>query len=198
MTWAIFPREAHYQAVAEILATGSPRVVAVVGVALLDEAVTRTLRERFRNDGNILNNLLNVDKPLGNLGPKIDILYLMEAFDEKVRGTLKGLATVRNFFAHHLDASFDSSDDKFLKSMRRLVLHENKTHYPHHLHGGDGPHPIEPLIDKKTTFLVNLKLGLIMLMRDRVSHIIHSNTPRTEEQIKQLYTPTARSTGQTT
>ncbi len=185
--WAIFPGDRHLQAVMELVSAKSERVGAVVGGALLDEAVTRTLRERFRDDKGIANNILDVDMPLGNLGPKIDVLYLLGAFDNKTRAALKGIAGVRNFFAHHLDASFDSVDEKFTKAMGRLTLHENRMYYPHRLYGPDTNDPIEPIKNKRDQFTVNLKLALILLMRDRLSHETYTNSPFTEEQLRQKY-----------
>ena len=94
---------------------------------------------------------------------------------------------MRNFFAHHTDASFDSLDKNFAEAMRRLVLHEGKTHYPHHLFGPDSNVPIEPITTRRDQFLVNLKLGLIALMRDRISHHEHSSKPRTEEEMLAIF-----------
>lgn len=185
--WAIFPGDEHLQAVIELMTTNSERVGAVVGGVLLDKAVDRTLRMRFRDHGGIVNNILNVDQPLGNLRPKIDVLYLLGAFDDKTRGALKGIAGVRNFFAHNLDASFGSSGKEFSKAMSRLILHENKTHYPHRFYGPDTAVPIEPIRNKRDQFVVNLRLALIMLMRDRFSHEAHTNLPFTDEQLKEKY-----------
>src|SRR5207247_150564 len=114
MTWAIFPEDRYARAVIELVSTGSERVVAIVGGALLEEAVDRTLRERLLNMPGLVDSLLTVDRPLGNMGPKIDLLGLLGAFDEKTRIAIKSIARVRNFFAHHLDASFDSPDTEFV------------------------------------------------------------------------------------
>ena len=100
---------------------------------------------------------------------------------------MKGIAGVRNFFAHQLDASFDSLDEKFARAMRRLTLHENKSHYPHHLFGPDSNIAIEPVTSKRDQFVVNLKLALIALMRDRVSHHPHANQPLSEEQLLEKF-----------
>jgi hypothetical protein len=71
--------------------------------------------------------------------------------------------------------------------MDRLNLHEGRTHYPHHIIGGDGPHPIEAVTDNRSRFIVNLKLGLIALMRDRVSHVDHGNKLLTEDEIREKF-----------
>ena len=68
MTWAIFPGNEHEQAVIELVTAGSERVMAIVGGALLEQAVDRTLRERLLNVPELVNSLLLVDRPLGNMG----------------------------------------------------------------------------------------------------------------------------------
>jgi DNA-binding MltR family transcriptional regulator len=187
MTWAILPDDKHKSGLIELLTTGSDRVVAVVGGALLEQAIDLTLRERVLNLPSLVDSLLEVDGPLGNMGPKIDFLCLLGAFDDKARLAMKGIAGVRNFFAHHLDASLDSVDKKFNKDMQRLTLHENRTHYPHHLFGPDSDVALEPVKSKRERFVVNLKLALIILMRDRISHHAHTNRPRSDAELLELY-----------
>jgi DNA-binding MltR family transcriptional regulator len=183
MPWAIFEDTPDKAAIIELVSSKSERVLAVVGGALLDEHVRRTLSERFRKSG-VADGLLKTDAPLGNLGPKIDLLYLLHAIEKPTRAALNGLAEVRNFFAHNLDASFRSSDKKFLDAIGRLTLHENKSHYPHHLFDRDTRHEIEPVGDDNVTkFIINLQLALIALMRDRVSHVTHTNQPLTDDEI---------------
>jgi DNA-binding MltR family transcriptional regulator len=167
--------------------SGSERVIAVVGGALLEEAVDRTLRERLVDNPGVIKNLLEPDRPLGNIGSQIDLLYLLGAFDDRTHRALKGLARVRNFFAHCTDPSFDSLDKDFTDAMNRLVLHEGKTHYPHPLFGPDSDVPIEPVRSKRDQFVVNLKIGLIALMRDRISHHDHSNKPKTEQEMLAIF-----------
>jgi DNA-binding MltR family transcriptional regulator len=188
MTWAILEdlRESHTKAIIEIL-TGSERALAVVGGALLDESVRRTLEARLLEDQETVTNLLGPDGPLGAFKPKIDVLYLLGGLDQPTWSTLKALATIRNFFAHDLTASFDSSDAKFLRAMTRLTLHEGRTHYPHHLCGGDSKVDIEKTDTNQTRFLVNLKLALVMLMRDRMSHHAHTNTALTHDELKSKF-----------
>jgi hypothetical protein len=96
---------------------------------------------------------------------------------------------VRNFFAHHLDASFDSPDTEFVKHVKRLTLHEDRTHYPHHLFGPNSAVAIEPINSKRDQFVVNLKLALITLMRDRISHEPYTNRPLTEAELRERYPP---------
>ena len=177
MTWAIFS-DSHIKAIGEMLTSGSERVLAVVGGALLEDTIYRTLSERLRDIPDIVESILGVDGPLGNTGPQIEVLFLLYGIDQKTRVALKAVAHIRNFFAHDLDASFDSVDKEFVKAINQLNLHDGKTHYPHHLGGGDSPHKIETINNRRDLFTVNLKLGLIALMRDRVSHEPHSSEQR--------------------
>src|SRR5262249_32745958 len=92
MPWAIFPE--HTKALGEIISGSSERVTAIVGGALLDETVTRTLAERLHNDPDTIQRILGIDRPLGNVGPKIDMLYLLHAIDSEMRHALKGISGV--------------------------------------------------------------------------------------------------------
>lgn len=184
MAWAVFS-DAHLRAIGEMIQSGSERITAIVGAALLDDTLRGTLAERFRDDKDIAKKLLKVNGPFGNLGPKIDILYMLKAFEKPTWDTLNGIAEVRNFFAHNLDASFDSKHENMVNALKRLVLNENRTHYPHHLFRRDTKHPLEPIRSNRDRFIVNLQLCLIALMQDRVSHETHSFEPRTEEQIRE-------------
>lgn len=183
MAWAIFD-ESHSWAIKEIVDARSERVIAVVGGALLEEAVERTLRERLRNDPDAVKTLFAPDRPLGNVAPQIDMLYLLSAIDVDTRAALKGLAGVRNFFAHDIAATFDSSDKNFAQSLKRLALHNTRSHYPNPRSGVDSDIPIESVDSNKSRFIVNLKLGLLDLMRDRVSHRVYTNEPMTSQEIR--------------
>ena len=192
MTWAIFPEDKYARAVIELLSANleepsAQRSAAIIGGALLEDAVERTLRERLLNNEGLANNLLDFDKPLGNTGPQIDLLHLLGAFDEKTRSALQGLVRIRNYFAHHIDASFASSNEYLTKSLKRLTLHENRTHYPHHLFGPDTDLAIESVRTSQERFILNLKLGLLILMRDRISHEPYTNHPLTEAEFLAKY-----------
>ena len=183
MTWAIFD-DAHIKAIGEIIGSGSPRVTAIVGGALLDDTLRRTLSERFRNDNDITKKLLRVNGPLGNTVPKIDVLYQLGAIEKPVRNALYGLSTIRNVFAHNLSASFDLKTREMLGAIKLLTLHESRKVYPHQIYDGETKIPIETVANNRDKFLVNLRLCLIALMRDRVSHERWSNKPRTKKALR--------------
>jgi hypothetical protein len=135
----------------------------------------------------LFENLTGVEGALGNIAPKNDLLRLLGVIDEKHRSALKGIAGVRNFFAHHVDASFDSLNKEYNKAISRLTLHEGRTHYPHHLFGPDSKTEIEAVNSRTDQFIVNLKLVLIALMRYRVGHDAHTNRARTEDELLAMY-----------
>ena len=187
MTWAIFKEEPNTVAIGELLSSRSDRVVAVIGGALLDEHVRRTLLRRLR-ESRVTDGLIKQDAPLGNVGPKIDLLYLLHALEKPTYQALKAVAGVRNFFAHELDASFQSEDPKFLDHMRYLTLQTSRTLYPHPRHPWEDTEvPLEPISNNRDQFVVNLKLGLLALMQDRVSHHRHSNEQLTQREIEEKF-----------
>jgi hypothetical protein len=183
MTWAIF-HDDHTAAIGELISSPSDRVTAVVGGALLDEHVQRTLSERLR-DSRRTGWLLKTDNPLGNVGPKIELLYILYAIDKPTFKALKGIAGVRNFFAHNVTASFTSADPLFLEHMAPLTLDVGKLVYPHHLYSWrDSEVAIEQIRNNRDWFIVNLKLGLLALMQDRVRHEANGNDALTLEEIR--------------
>ena len=113
------------------------------------------------------------------------MLFMLYAFEKPVRDTLYGVAEIRNFFAHNLDASFDSKDKHLTDAMDKLCLHEGRKVYPHHIYDGDTKLPIEDISTTRDKFLVNLKLCLIMLMRDRMSHETWSNKSHTKKAMNE-------------
>jgi hypothetical protein len=69
--------------------------------------------------------------------------------------------------------------------MDNLSLHKSRSHYPHHLFSWkDTEAPIEQINNNRDQFIVNLKLGLLALMQDRVSHQENSNERLTPQDWK--------------
>jgi hypothetical protein len=139
MPWAVLADEEtrDTNAIVEMISTQVARVTAIVGGALLDEHVCRTLSERLRKS-DTASWLLNV--PLTNLEPKIALLYVLNATDKPTFNALKGIVGVRNFYAHNLAASRpfeDETSEDFLEHMGFLTLHKGRSHYPDHRYGGD-------------------------------------------------------------
>ncbi len=78
MVWAILG-EPQSEAIKEILESRSDRIIAIVGGAILDETLKRTLEERLRNDRNISNKSFKLTGPLGNPGGGMAAFYAVVA-----------------------------------------------------------------------------------------------------------------------
>jgi hypothetical protein len=183
MSWAVFRKE-HNAAILTLVQSGVPHATAILGGALLEETLTRTLSERLRNDPDSLDKLTKPGGPMGFAVPKIDMLYMLGAFDRATRNGMHGLAEVRNFFAHHIDATFDSSCKKMADAMSKLKMHEGRTHFPHHLYKNRNGLKIESARNNRGKFILNLKIALLLLMRDRVSHAAWSSAPLSEKKLR--------------
>lgn len=181
--WAIF-NESHLRAIFDIVLSGSDIVTAIVGVTFLDNTLRLTLSQRFHNRKSTQQKVFDRGGTFDTVGSKIDALYLLGAFDSSVRTALDALIQVRNLFAHNLNVTFASTDEKMVKAIAALSLHEGKTHFPHHLYATETGEAIGPVETPRDRFIVNLKFCLIMLMRDRVSHHMHSHDPLPEEELR--------------
>jgi hypothetical protein len=173
MVWALFS-EPQFRAIDEMVKFGSERIIAIVGGTLLDEALRLTLKERLRESG-VSNKLFRVNGALGNLGPKIDLAYLLYAIDKPTRAAAEGISEIRNFFAHNLDASFNSEHNDMLDALGQLTLHDGRTHYPFHQGEYDTEHKIPAISNNVDKFVINLQLVLLFLMRDRSRHVTWSS-----------------------
>jgi hypothetical protein len=151
--------------------------VAIVGAAMLDESLRRTLEIRFRQGTNVLDRILKPRGVLGDLGPKIDIAYLLYMFEKPARLAMEGIAEIRNYFAHNLVAQFDSTDRKFLESAKKLKLHEDRAYYPDPFTKQDSTIAIEAVSNHRDAFLVNLRVCLIELLMDTAKHQHGTNFP---------------------
>jgi hypothetical protein len=181
MVWPIFD-EKQVEAIRQIIASKSELITVVLGAALLDRSLRYTIEKRLMIDDDISNKLFKVSGALGNLGPKIDLLWLMGAFDKQTRNALYGIAAIRNFFAHNLNATLDTPDKKLLEDgVGNLILHRNRSYYPA-LFGSDSDAPLMAIHSSRDLFIVNLQLGLHALMQDRVNHKPHSFEPQTKEE----------------
>lgn len=182
MIWPIFDNNDHHQAITNIINSESDVIAAVVGGAMLDEAITETLRLRFRNDDrDSTKKLLKPSGAMGNSGAKIDVLYQLQFIDKTTHRTLAGMTKIRNAFAHNLAITFDSDEKDIVDGIKMLRLHEGLTHYPHTFLKRRSMSPIEPIVTNRDKFTVNLKLGLNALMHVRVDHRPHTLEKRSPE-----------------
>lgn len=170
--WA-FLDNSQRDAVTEMLSSNSDRIIAVLGGAILDNTLRRTLEERLRDSG-VNEVLFRAGGPLGNTVPKIDLGYLLYAFEKAERNVMYGIAEIRNHFAHHLNAHFDSKE--LDGSFKKLTLH-NRAFFPLAAKKTGKKIPMEKASTKRDVFVVNLKVSLIVLMGDRLRHKLHSSEP---------------------
>jgi hypothetical protein len=176
MVWSI-QNEQQDKAVYEISEAQSPRIVAVVGGALIDQSLRHALEYRMRPDKDTRRRLFRENGPLGGLQNKIDLGYLLYMYDEQMQAALTGISEIRNLLAHHLDMTFEGTDERMVKAVKKLTLHEGHTKYPEPILDGNTEYEIENISENRTRFLVNLKFCLILLMKDRFRHEPHCNTP---------------------
>lgn len=186
MTWAIFDDKWHIQTIQEIL-NGTDRVATIVGGALLEETLTRTLRERLRNDKDAFDKIARPSGALGSPAPKINLLYLLKAVTAPERDAIAALCDIRNLFAHNVRMTFSwGSDERMKNALGSLTLHKNLTHYPHHLYRNKKSRvKLDAIETKRDLYLVHLRLSLIALMVDRCSHLQWSNAPLSERKLRE-------------
>lgn len=184
MVWAI-GNPAQSIALSELLySESSDRVVAIIGGAILEDALKEALISRLRSpDGhkvNINEKLFRMGGSLGSFLPKVDLGYQLYVFEKPIRNAMYGIVEIRNLFAHQLDMTFNSADKKMVEAIGKFTLHQGRTHYPIPWATWEeqaSEHEIETVVTPRDKFLVNLKLCLIWLMGDLGRHQPDSNIP---------------------
>jgi hypothetical protein len=69
--------------------------------------------------------------------------------------------------------------------MDNLTMHAGRPVYPHHLYSSrDSAVEIEPINGSRDQFIVNLKLGLLALMRDRFEPGFVGNAPDCADHVE--------------
>jgi hypothetical protein len=174
MVWSVTSNDEE-SAILEILETNSPRIVAIVGSAILEQRLEQSLRLRLRR-GDTVEKLFNPGRgALGTFVVKIDLGYVLRMYEKDEHTALTGIAEIRNLFAHRLGMSF--SEESVQKSIGKLKLHTKRSHYPAPLWDSDTDIEIDPPKDDLALFLVNLRIALALLTRDRLRHQSWSNEP---------------------
>jgi hypothetical protein len=160
MVWAI-GSPAQQAAMKELIEhRQSDRVTAVIGGAILEDALKDALINRFRSSAghntNINKKIFRPGGPLGYLNPKIDLAYQLYVFEKPIRNAMYGIADIRNTFAHQLDLTFDSAEQRMVDAVDKLTLHQGRTHYPNPLSWNQHlSMTIEPINTARDKFLVN-------------------------------------------
>jgi DNA-binding MltR family transcriptional regulator len=85
------------------LERNSDRAVGIIAAAMLEEHITNAIKRRWRDAPVAAQRLLQIDGPLGNFRPKIDLVFLMGLISPEGHQDMRLITKVRNRFAHYLD-----------------------------------------------------------------------------------------------
>jgi DNA-binding MltR family transcriptional regulator len=136
MVWWIGGSNEIAEAIAQI-PRNSDRAVAIIAAAILERHITAAIKRRWRTAPNTSSSMLATEGPLGNFGPKVDLVYLMGLISAEAHADLKAIKKIRNKFAHYLDV--DDFESQAIKS-----LSQNLTHFENFVLKDDersGPNP---------------------------------------------------------
>jgi hypothetical protein len=176
MVWFAL-NEDQKNAILELQKVESDRITAILGAAMLDDSLTQMLKFRLRPKTDSVEQLFKVNGALGNLGPKIHLAYSLYMFEKPLRRALIAMGEIRNKFAHKLTLTMASAD--FNKQFEDPTLHAGLKVYPSPVRGAPEIWEIESDVstNKRTQFIVNLKLALGYIYADESVHAPHSNEP---------------------
>jgi hypothetical protein len=76
MVWWVGGSKTIQEAIQQI-ERNSDRGVAIIAAVMLEEHITNAIKRRWRDSHATVGRMLRVDGPLGNFGPKIDLVFLM-------------------------------------------------------------------------------------------------------------------------
>jgi hypothetical protein len=149
-----------------------PRIIAIVGGALLEQRLTSMLQGRLRPSKKVIERLFKPTGPMGPFANKIHLAYLLHMYPPIIYEHMLAICDIRNKFAHTLNFGnfhIKALDDQF----RKLTLHEKLAHYPSL--PGAKPVKIEHCENRSQIFIVNLKILLMYLLFDHEKHMPESN-----------------------
>jgi hypothetical protein len=174
MVWAIHNPDMH-KAVIELTKSRSDRIAAVVGAAIVDEALLGVLYSRMKKSG-VFNLLFDPNRPLGNYAARYNLAYLLGACTDDIRKALEGIGEIRNAFAHNLAVSnFTDPSSKLTQGYAKLDLHTKYKFFLAPFLDGLSNNRIPKVKTRRTIFIVNMQIVLLLLMRDQRTHLLHSN-----------------------
>ncbi len=107
---------------------GSPRAVAVVAGAFVEEHLTklirwRMVRERIKSDVDLQGQMFRPGGPIGDFGTKINLAYLMGYISKDAWKELDTIRFIRNRFAHSVEIN-RWNIDWLMSRCNNLVLWE--------------------------------------------------------------------------
>lgn len=95
----------------EMLVGASDRAAAIVAVAYVEDKLTSAIRTCLKSDKDAFQRLFKPTGPLGPMGAKLQLGYLLSLYSKEFRDDLEILAKVRNDFAHWAEpATFDHKE----------------------------------------------------------------------------------------
>ena len=108
---------------------GSPRAVAVVAGAFVEDHLTRLIRHRLvkeaiKSGETPLDQVLRPGGPLGDFGNKISLAYIMGLISAEAWKELDAIRFIRNGFAHKLDTN-SFAIDRISSRCQNLTLRKS-------------------------------------------------------------------------
>jgi DNA-binding MltR family transcriptional regulator len=109
----------------------SDRAGAIVACAYLEDALTRAILSKLKNDDLVSDRLFNPGKPMGTIGTKGSLGYLLGLYSKDGMKELETFGQIRNRFAHfHKPLDFtDQNIRSWVKSInvrQRVFKDENQ------------------------------------------------------------------------
>lgn len=167
-------------AVQEITPNVGDRIVAILGTSLLDWSLRRAIEDRFIQSSVVEETFRAAGGPLGSLNAKLLLGYLLGMYKKPELAAMRGIAQIRNRFAHQLTVhQFDDSDAELRSAFASLNLHKYYSHYPLNMiaEGKVTDPKIPNASNSRDVFLINLQVLLILLYKDHARHLPNSNVP---------------------
>lgn len=94
----------------EVYAYGPDRARAIVLVAILENRIDYVFQSLLRKDKNVYRELFQSSGPLGDLGTKVRLLYMLNILRKGIFNDLMAFIKIRNKFAH--EPSIRTFDDQ--------------------------------------------------------------------------------------
>jgi len=101
----------------------SDRATGIVAAALIDDRLTVAIKSRLRPNSTLAEELFGARGRLGDFGVRIDLGYLLGAYDRENRNALHAVREIRNKFAHEPGRISFESDlvAQFIRNLAELV-----------------------------------------------------------------------------
>jgi len=89
----------------EALKTETDRGAGIIGATILDLALTHSLKNYLHKNQKLTDAFFAITGPVGDLGPKVDLAFLICLIGEEAYRDLITVKNIRNYFAHRLNVS---------------------------------------------------------------------------------------------